>query len=85
MKDVFVLRILDSDDGFEYETLFYDNEKDYQKAVEIIEKIEKKWHYDDFQEDIMRCGCDSFYEYLIFVLEENDLFNPIEINEMYVR
>ena len=83
MKDVFVLRILDSDDGFEYETLFYDNEKDYRKAVEIIEKINKFWYSDDFQKDVNTLG--GFYEYLIFVLEEKDLFNPIKINEMYVR
>lgn len=84
MKKIYVLRILDDDDGFEYDTLAFDNLDDHDKAVKVIEEVNRYWYSEecDNDEEAQALG---FYEYMVHRLNEQNLFNAITINKIYVR
>lgn len=66
-KELYVLRILDSEDEFCYEILVYDNKKDYWKANEIIKQFDDDFHN---REDVEYA---NWYEELIEVLKKEKL------------
>jgi hypothetical protein len=82
-KEYYILRVLDNDDDYEYETLIYNNPDDYDGAREVIEKVNDYWYSDDFEENEETNG--GFYEYLIIQLKKKNLFNPTRVNSIYVR
>ena len=67
MKKYYLLSVLDVEDDFCYETLIYDNLEDYEKAIEVIEKVDKYWYSNEFEEN--EETIDGYYEYLILKLK----------------
>lgn len=80
MKKVYILSILDDEDGYEYETLAFDNVEDHDKAVKVIEEVNRYWYSEECYND-EKAQALGFYEYLISQLDNNNLFNPIAINK----
>lgn len=84
MKEYFVLQIIDDEDGFNYKTLVFDNEEDYNKAPKVIREYEKEF-YERYAEDGEEM-C-NWYSGLIERLREEHLLG-VElkvVSAIYVR
>lgn len=70
--DIYILHVKDNDDYYCYDTFVYDNEKDYLKAKEIIEKVNNYWYSDECRTDAEAQNI-GFYEFMYGKLHENNL------------
>ena len=79
-KQYYILRVLDNDDNFIYETLLYDNKEDYERAIDVINEFDK-YFYSEY------CNTDEWYGGLVEKLTQENLLglHLSDIYNMYVR
>lgn len=65
-QEMYLLRVLDSEDKFCYNILLYDNKIDYYKAQEIIKRYDSDF-YNEYRED------KNWYDGLLSLLREKNL------------
>ncbi len=90
MEHVYILRIVDADDGYEYETLVFKTEEEFNKAKELIEKFDRTYYQaidgdlpeEEYDEDGIYTG--SYYEDLINYLDAKGV-EVISRTEMTIR
>jgi hypothetical protein len=79
MNKYYMLRVIDNDDEFIYETLLYDNKEDYERAIDVINEFDK-YFYSEY------CNTDEWYGGLVEKLtQENLLGSRVEVSNLYVR
>ena len=66
--EVYILQVVDFEDAFEYVTLVYNNEEDYDKAFDLITEFDDHFYDDDTIDK-------SYYESLLQLLKDNNLYN----------
>lgn len=66
---VYVLQVVDFEDGYEYDTLIYHDLDEYNKAYKLIEDFDSHYYDDDYESE-----SGSYYEDLRSLLEQHDLY-----------
>lgn len=78
--EVYILQVVDFEDAFEYVTLVYNNEEDYDKAFDLITEFDDHYYDDDDNAE------GNYYEDLLQLLEDNNLYSrPKEYTTITVR
>lgn len=90
MKQVYILRVLDAEDSYEYITLVLKTEEEFNKAKKLIEDFDVTYY--DIIEGDLESGYDediytgSYYEDLLSYLDKHNIESIRRTEEIiYVR
>lgn len=67
-KKVYVLRVVDNEDDYQYMTLGFESKQDLLNAKSVIEKFDEDWNNSLYEEDSKYSG--DYYSDLVDELEE---------------
>lgn len=70
-KKVYVLRVVDNEDDYQYMTLGFESKQDLLNAKSVIEKFDEDWNNSLYEEDSKYIG--DYYSDLVNELEEKGI------------
>lgn len=75
MEQVYILRILDNDDGYHYTTLVFKTEKELNKAIELIKEFDGDYYkvVDGEKEYEDRVYTGNYYDDLLDYLDKHNI------------
>lgn len=88
MEQVYILRILDNDDGYHYTTLVFKTEKELNKAIELIKEFDGDYYkvVDGEKEYKDRVYTGNYYDDLLDYLDKYHIESIPRTEEViYVR
>lgn len=70
-KKIYVLRVADNEDDYQYMTLGFESKQDLLNAKSVIEKFDEDWNNSLYEEDSKYIG--DYYSDLVNELEEKGI------------
>lgn len=70
-KEIYVLRVVDNEDDYQYMTLGFESKQDLLNAKSVIEKFDEDWNNSLYEEDSKYIG--DYYSDLVNELEEKGI------------
>lgn len=70
-KKIYVLRVVDNEDDYQYMTLGFESKQDLLNAKSVIEKFDEDWNNSLYEEDSKYIG--DYYSDLVNELEEKGI------------